>query len=154
MITTLTYHCSGDSYTQTWFNHTDIPPTPGNPLGNPPYPGWTATGGPNWVGYVTTEYNNSLVLTWNYAYGGAVTDKDLVTPWQPGVLTLVDQVDQFLSYAAKKPAVVPWKSQNSLFSFFIGINDIGNSFWLPGSRDEYVDCIVFHLGGVLTSACS
>jgi hypothetical protein len=91
---------------------------------------------------VTTEYNNSLVLTWNYAYGGAVTDKDLVTPWQPGVLTLVDQVDQFLSYAAKKPAVVPWKSENSLFSFFIGINDIGNSFYLPGSRDEYVVLVV------------
>ena len=85
---------------------------------------------------MTTEYNNSLVLTWNYAYGGAVTDKDLVTPWKPDVLTLVDQVDQFLSYAAKKPAAVPWKSENSLFSVFIGINDIGNSFWLPGSRDE------------------
>ncbi|EAU92018.1 fungal cellulose binding domain-containing protein [Coprinopsis cinerea okayama7 len=132
----------GDSYTQTWFNHTDTPPAPGNPLGNPPYPGWTATGGPNWVGYLTTEYNNSLVLTWNYAYGGAVIDDKLVTPWQPGLIHLTGQVDQFLEYAAKKPAVVPWTSKNALFSIFIGINDIGNSWWLPGSRDEFNDVLL------------
>jgi hypothetical protein len=35
---------SGDSYTTTSFNLTDGSPlpTPGNPLGNPTYPGWTS----------------------------------------------------------------------------------------------------------------
>ncbi|TFK19108.1 fungal cellulose binding domain-containing protein [Coprinopsis marcescibilis] len=132
----------GDSYTQTWFNPDGIPPTVGNPLGNPPYPGWTATGGPNWVGFLTTEYNKSTILTWNYAYGGAVTDRELVTPWQPQVLDLGDEVDQFLNGAAKKPSVVPWTSENALFSVFIGINDIGNSFWLPGSRDDFNDVLL------------
>lgn len=35
---------SGDSYTQTGFNLTNGSPmpAPGNPMGNPVYPGWTS----------------------------------------------------------------------------------------------------------------
>lgn len=128
-------HNSGDSYTQTWFNYTDALPSDENPIGNPPYPGWTATGGEHWVDYLTTKYNSSKVYTYNYAFGGGVIDSDLVTPWKPDVLDLIDQTDQFLSVAAKKPPVTPWTSENSLFSVWIGINDIGNSFWLEGDRD-------------------
>lgn len=38
------YGGSGDSYTQTGFNMTNGSPmpAPGNPLGNPAYPGWTS----------------------------------------------------------------------------------------------------------------
>jgi len=104
-------------------------------LGNPPYPGFTATGGENWVDYVTTQYNKSLVLTYNYAYGGATIDASLVAPFEPTVLSLTDQVNQFLSGAGTKPASAPWTSSNSLFSVFIGINDIGNSYYLSGDRD-------------------
>ena len=122
---------SGDSYTQTGFNYPGAgtaQPSSGNPLGNPPYPGWTATGGENWVDYVTTTYNNSEVLTYNYAYGGAVIDRNLVTPYQESVVTLTEQVnDQFLEQVG---TVDGWTSENALFSVWIGINDIGNSFWL------------------------
>lgn len=104
-------------------------------LGNPPYPGFTATGGENWVDYVTTQYNKSLVLTYNYAYGGATIDASLVAPFEPTVLSLTDQVNQFLSGAGTKPASAPWTSSDSLFSVFIGINDIGNSYYLSGDRD-------------------
>lgn len=126
---------SGDSYTQTGFDPTGILPSPGNVLGNPPYPGWTATGGENWVDFVTTQYNKSLILTYNYAYGGATIDASLVAPFEPTVLSLTDQVNQFLSGAAIKPASTPWTSSNSLFSVFIGINDIGNSYYQSGDRD-------------------
>jgi hypothetical protein len=40
---------SGDSYSQTGYDVNDVHPTEGNPLGNPPYPGYTTAGGPNWV---------------------------------------------------------------------------------------------------------
>jgi hypothetical protein len=126
---------SGDSYTQTGFQPTSVVPAPGNPLGNPPYPGFTATGGENWVDYVTTQYNKSLLLTYNYAYGGATIDATLVQPFEPSVLSLTDQVNQFLNGAGKKPSSTPWSSTNSLFSFFIGINDIGNSWYQPGDRN-------------------
>ncbi|KAG6893700.1 hypothetical protein C0995_016339, partial [Termitomyces sp. Mi166 len=81
----------GDSYTQTGFDPTLTLPTIGNPLGNPTYPGYTATGGENWVDYVTTEFNNSLLFTYNYAYGGATIDATLVAPYTPTVLSLTDQ---------------------------------------------------------------
>ena len=82
----------------------------------------------------TTVYNNSLVLTYNYAYGGATIDASLVTPYEPTVLSLTDQVNEFLDTAAGKPTSTPWTSSNSLFSIWIGINDIGNSYYLSGDR--------------------
>ena len=130
----------GDSYTQTGFNYAGILPAPGNPLGNPPYPGWTSTGGPNWVGTFATSLNNSLLLTYNYAHGGAVIDADLVTPWQPDVITMTDQINDLFfapNGAGSKPAETPWTSENSLFSVWIGINDIGNSFYLGGDRAAF-----------------
>lgn len=80
-------------------------------------------------------HNKSLILTWNYAYGGATINASLVQPYEPTVLSLIDQVNQFLGGAAKKPANAPWTSANSLFSVWIGINDIGNSYYLSGDRD-------------------
>lgn len=48
---------------------------------------------------------------------------------------MTEQVDQFLAFAAKKPEATPWTSKNALFSIWIGINDIGNSYYLEGDRD-------------------
>jgi hypothetical protein len=126
---------SGDSYTQTWFDYKGPLPNDANPIGNPEYPGWTATGGPNWVGFVTTQFNKSLIYTYNYAYGGAVINETLVTPWQPNLIHLTDQVAHFLEIAGTKPEETKWTSKNALFSVYIGINDLGNSWWLSGDRD-------------------
>lgn len=132
---------SGDSYTQTGFVTNGTLPAKGNPLGNPPYPGYTATGGENWIDYDTTVFNKSLIFTYNYAYGGtpffnlfflgpysiteyfsigATIDASLVTPYEPTVLSLTDQVNEFLNTVASKPASTPWASANSLFSIWIG----------------------------------
>jgi hypothetical protein len=35
--------CSGDSYTQTGFNVSLTQPSLSNPMGNPPFPGWTSS---------------------------------------------------------------------------------------------------------------
>lgn len=133
----------GDSYTSTTFNVTTGPlPTPDDPLGNPPYPGYTAVGGTNWVDVLTVEYNTSLLLTWNYAYGGATINASLVTPYEPTVLSLVDQVNSFLATAASKPATAPWTSENALFSIWIGINDIGNSYYESGNRSAFSEVLL------------
>ncbi|KAM5544881.1 hypothetical protein V8D89_001779 [Ganoderma adspersum] len=132
----------GDSYTQTGFTTTDVIPVPGNPLGNPPYPGYTAVGGTNWIDVDTTVYNKSLVLTYNYAYGGATINASLVAPYEPTVLSLIDQVNEFLGQAANKPATAPWTSENALFSVWIGINDIGNSYYQSGDRDAFSDVLL------------
>ncbi|THH20493.1 hypothetical protein EW146_g887 [Bondarzewia mesenterica] len=133
----------GDSYTQTDFNSTNgALPSPGNPLGNPPYPGYTATGGPNWIDEATTVSNHSLVLTYNFAYGGATIDANLVTPYEPTVLSLTDQVNIFLAQSTLGTGTKIWTSSNALFSFWIGINDIGNSYYLSGDRDAFSDTLL------------
>ncbi|KAF3938128.1 hypothetical protein ABW19_dt0209152 [Dactylella cylindrospora] len=128
----------GDSYTSTGFNLTNGSPlpTPQNPMGNPPFPGWNSANGPNWVDYLTFTYNSSLLQTWNLAYGGATIDSALVKPWRDDVLSLKQQIqDLFLPYLASPPdrsehSPFPrWKSTTSLFLTWIGINDVGNSWW-------------------------
>jgi hypothetical protein len=100
-------------------------------MGNPPYPGWTSSNGPNWVDFLTTTYNASLLYTYNLAYGGATVDSALVAPWRPDVLSLKNQVqDLYLPNYNPAPAAAPWKAADSLFAFFIGINDVGNTWWL------------------------
>ncbi|RPA72828.1 hypothetical protein BJ508DRAFT_419279 [Ascobolus immersus RN42] len=131
----------GDSYTQTGFNLTNGSPLPSksNTFGNPPFPGWTSANGPNWIGYLATSYNKTRQSVWNLAYGGATIDSELVKPWRDDVLSLKDQVNNlFVPYLAKPtaPANLKWKADKSLFLFWIGINDIGNSYWL-GDFDNF-----------------
>ncbi|KAJ7224962.1 hypothetical protein B0H12DRAFT_1030704 [Mycena haematopus] len=132
----------GDSYTTTGFNPNSTLPTVGNPLGNPPFPGFTGAGGENFVGFDTITYNKSTILTYNYAYGGATIDANLVVPYLPTVLSLTDQVNEFLQGAAHKPATAPWTSTNALFTVWIGINDIGNSYGNGGDRDAFSDTLL------------
>lgn len=98
------------------------------------FQGYTGGGGVNWIDVDTVVYNKSLILTYNYAYGGATIDASLVPPSSSTILTLTDQVNEFLSGAATKPATAAWTSTNALFSFWIGINDIGNSWSASGNR--------------------
>lgn len=119
---------SGDSYTTNGFNVSLTQPAPGNPLGNPPYPGWTAANGPNWPDFLTVKYNASEILTYNLAYGGATVSSSLVKPYQDTVLSLSSQVEDLFipNYAFNGQ----WTSSDSVFGIFIGINDVGNSFYL------------------------
>ncbi|KAJ7023841.1 fungal cellulose binding domain-containing protein [Mycena alexandri] len=130
----------GDSYTTTSFDPTSTLPALGlNPLGNPAFPGVTGGGGENYVGFDTVTYNKSLILTYDYAAGGATINGTLVAPI---TIALSDEVDEFLVGAAKKPKTSPWTSGNALFSVWIGINDIGNTFYLNGSRDAFSDVLL------------
>ncbi|KAH7092957.1 hypothetical protein FB567DRAFT_159713 [Paraphoma chrysanthemicola] len=138
----------GDSYTQTGFNPTSTQPNAANPFGNPNYPGWTSSNGPNWVGFLTATYNQSKILTYNLAYGGATIDSALVKPYADTVLSVKDQVQkQFLPIYGSHPATAPWTAASSLFSFFIGINDVGNSWWLNNAT--LYDTIFSEYAGLL-----
>ncbi|EKG10343.1 Lipase GDSL [Macrophomina phaseolina MS6] len=123
-------YCSGDSYTQTGFDVNGTQPSADNPFGNPTYPGWTSSNGPNWVGYLTYKYNASLLQTYNLAYGGATVDTALVQPYAPTVLSLKQQIeDEYLPKYGAAGASKVWASDNTLFSVWIGINDVGGSYW-------------------------
>ncbi|KAL6414204.1 hypothetical protein AUP68_00722 [Ilyonectria robusta] len=130
----LTYS-SGDSYSQTGFNINGEAPSASNPLGNPPLPGWTASGGINWVGSLATEFNSSLTLAYNFAYGGATVDADIVVPYIDTVVCMDDQVKIFLDFIDKQPKNVPWTKSNALVGVWIGVNDVGNSYYRENSTD-------------------
>lgn len=127
---------SGASYCQTGFDPNGTLPNAANPIGNPAFPGNTYAGGINWVGYVTAKYNTSLLFTYNYAVGGSTINRTLVNPGTPKTLT--EQVDQFMAGAGKKPTATPWTTTNSLFSFFVGINDLQATYSAAGDRGKYV----------------
>ena len=124
----------GDSYTTTGFNDTKAQPTKKNPLGNPEYPGYTASNGPNWVDFLTTTYNETFIKTVNLAYGGATVDSALVRPYLPTVLSLKEQIEQeYLPKYSTSPSFFNWKANDTLFASFLGINDVGNSYANPNA---------------------
>jgi len=110
----------GDSYTTDGFNISAGV--------NSPVPGFTSSNGQNWVQFLGGTYNVTNTQVFNLASGGATIDAKLVTPFEPTVLSIVDQVTQFNQILAPKPVGAKWSSDNSLFAIWIGINDVGNSF--------------------------
>lgn len=129
----------GDSFTTTWFNWRDNPPSPSTPLGNPEYPGFTSASGANWIDYLTVKYNQSLLQTYNLAIGGAAVDQDIQlgpplfgrVPFEPERKSLKDQVlrDFITGYAYKNaPGAPDWNGGNALFTIWIGINDAVGSY--------------------------
>jgi hypothetical protein len=82
------------------------PPNDKNPFGNPPFPGDTYAGGPNWLGYLVLKNQKSRLYIYDYAVNGHTV------PRMKG-----QQVkDEFMEHAGKKPDYCPWESDNSLFS--------------------------------------
>ncbi|KAL0576561.1 hypothetical protein V5O48_005425 [Marasmius crinis-equi] len=83
------------------------------------------------------RYNVTNTKVFDLASGGATIDAALVPPFLPTVLSIVDQVNQFNEILAPKPQGALWNSSDSLFAFWIGINDVGNSF--PWTNITQVD---------------
>ncbi|KAF5373619.1 hypothetical protein D9758_000988 [Tetrapyrgos nigripes] len=91
------------------------------------------------------EYNFVLQV-FDLASGGATIDAALVPPFQPTVLSIVDQVNQFKTFLAPKPATAEWQSSDTLFAIWIGINDVGNSFpWTNISQPEFYGVLMERL---------
>lgn len=123
----LTSSPSGDSYTQTGFSPSGAAPSPANPLGNPPLPGWTASGGLNWVGFLVSQLNATAVLSYNFADGGATTDAALVKPWKAEVRSFGDQV----KVAGEVEGSGRWVGGERVVVVWMGVNDVGNAWWRP-----------------------
>lgn len=55
-----------------------------------------------------------------------------MTPWQPTVLSFIDQVGQFSDSIASHPSYAPWTAKNTLVGVWMGVNDVGNSYYNEG----------------------
>jgi phospholipase/lecithinase/hemolysin len=78
-----------------------------------------------------------LVFTYNFAWGGATIDSRMVPPGQG--ISLTDEVNSFLSKFARRPQSTPWQTRNTLFSVWIGINDIAYTYNRGGDRHVFSD---------------
>lgn len=109
----------GDSYTDTSFDPTTPPlPCVSCPLGSPScLVGDCYTGGHNWLTALTTLSNRTLTVTHNFARSGDVVDSALVTRKSIKSRQLPQMKE-----------VWERRSEDVLWSFFIGINDIGATF--------------------------
>jgi hypothetical protein len=56
------------------------------------------------------------------------------------VLSFIDQVAQFSGSIAKKPSYAPW-GDNALFGVWMGVNDVGNTWWMS-DYDQIVERIM------------
>lgn len=56
---------------------------------------------------------------------GATIDNTIVPAFSTSIKSVTEQVGQFISNLGSKPSYAPWTSSTAIFSFFIGINDIG-----------------------------
>ncbi|PBP27640.1 GDSL-like Lipase/Acylhydrolase [Diplocarpon rosae] len=119
----------GDSYTDTGFNIILEKPSASNPIGNPAFPGYTTSGGNNWLTYLSKTPSPAL-LSYNFANGGAITSDKILGPFEPVVPSFVDQISTFTTNLAPRPSYARWTSADSLFGVWIGINDVGNGWHL------------------------
>ncbi|KAL6902705.1 hypothetical protein GGI43DRAFT_382884 [Trichoderma evansii] len=103
-------------------------PSVSAPLGL--WPGATSAHGENWVDFLTVTYNASVFFSYDLAVSGATLDNDIVGTTS---ITSVKQqiVSQFIpGYVS--PITVPkppqWTGNNTLFTIWVGINDIGATY--------------------------
>lgn len=117
---------SGDSYSSTNFNSSEEAPSRRNRFGNPPYPGVTTADGINWIDNVVYNFNlsrlnDTLTLCWNYAFPGALVTRLPNDKPVPDYYAFEDQTELFKANAGS----IRWKSSNSIFISWFGINDSG-----------------------------
>lgn len=86
---------------------------------------------------MVTEFNTSLTLSYNFAYGGATVDADIVAPYAEDVLSFIDQVQEFSDSIASKPDYAPWTADNTVVGAWFGVNDVAGSYWSDTASDTY-----------------
>ena len=114
----------GDSYTQSAFDITGQQPSSAYALGNPAEGTITFSGGPVYPELLTTTYNNSLVLTYDFAYGGATITDSLVAN-SAQIHSFEEQVEQYYEpkYSTPGGTNAPWTADTAIFTTFFGINE-------------------------------
>ncbi|CZR63615.1 uncharacterized protein PAC_13512 [Phialocephala subalpina] len=107
----------GDSWTDTAFDPKGAQPSLTNPMGNPDFPGRNAANATNWVGFLTTKYNASLLKTYNIAVSGAILDNHIIQGYPNPIST---QVYKGFMGNYEDRYSPPWTSSNSLLDALYG----------------------------------
>lgn len=119
----------------------------GPALGNPPFPGFTSSGGPNWVGDLIHSLSptNPPTLSYNFAVTGAAVDHR-ITPNPDIDFDFVNLADLFVGSMGPE-AGRSWNSENSAFVVWFGQNDL----LLTWEKENYQAPIASVYDKILTS---
>ncbi|KAI9243733.1 hypothetical protein BDA99DRAFT_529907 [Phascolomyces articulosus] len=150
----------GDSYSYvegrlgtkefSWNNFT----SPGAVHHDPILVNKTSANGPNWAEYLTDCYEGlpqrCHKKLYDIAFAGADIDPVLITKHHPYTISFVEQIEQWKENMVH---AVPWKTQNTLATFWMGINDVGDtSSWtnisFPTFYNELIDIYFNHVDKV------
>ena len=73
--------------------------------------------------FLTEVYNTTSYNAYNFAMGGSTVDSRVVKPYLAGT-SLFDQMRDFFRWYGTDAPKMPWKSDDTLFIFWFGVNDI------------------------------
>ncbi|KAJ0417359.1 hypothetical protein BJY00DRAFT_325664 [Aspergillus carlsbadensis] len=114
----------GDSYTTTGFNASSTQPSLSNPMGNPPLGQGTASDSTNWVGYLATIYNETPVLSYNFAVFDATVDNAVARGVPEDFVRQVStDFEPYYCRPSHEDPSVSEGSVSALFMIWFGIND-------------------------------
>jgi hypothetical protein len=94
------------------------------------------------------KYNATVFQNYNLAYGGATVNSTLVAPYESTVISLEEQVlDEWVpAYSGSAPtaqSAPAWTGADTLFLFWIGINDVGNSYYYGTGTTDTLNAEIF-----------
>lgn len=113
-------------------------PSPKNPIGNPPLPGFTSSGGNNYITYMATELNDTLTLAYNFARSAAVVDAGIIPTRLNTTFTFGHQIIHFNDTIGHRPDYAAWTAENAVATIWFGMNDVPRSVLMQGngSREQ------------------
>lgn len=114
----------------------------------------STSNGPNWVEYLTTNYNNTVTLTYDFAISGAsIPDGysvEVLNIYQPRFASLFANSSSKNSSASVGKQVttgagsgISWNSNSSIFASWIGINDLNwcSKLFSPTPEVGFMPCM-------------
>ncbi|KAJ7935723.1 hypothetical protein B0H13DRAFT_2227081 [Mycena leptocephala] len=108
---------------------------PNELLSNEIIPRNTSSEGSNWIEFLTGCLGGSPLRCkkqlWNFAFAGSDIDSALLPLHHNFTIPLVDQVNQWVTYASK---VIPHPVAETLTAWWIGINDTGDTLTNASAR--------------------
>jgi hypothetical protein len=113
-------------------------PSAKNPIGNPPLPGSTSSGGNNYISYMATELNTTLTLAYNFARSGAVVDSGIIPTRKNTTFTFGHQIIHFNDTIGHRPHYAAWTAENTVVTIWFGLNDIPRSA-LVNAQDKKLE---------------
>lgn len=128
----------GDSWSYTQFDIGGVQPSLTNPFGNPSLPSDGTTSPPEWLHYLTLNYNATFTRTYNLAHGAAPIDRVCVRPHDNLAFTstFTEQVEDLWRIVyGRHPPSAKWNSDDTLFAIWFGVVDLSLAF----DRDEYTE---------------